>query len=121
MRCPAPPPLLTPTPACATLVVVRSDVFEMHGLVGPRTTFGHSIYLSDSEFERMHKQGSGISFCPASNLFLGSGLFKLATAKGTKTPVRVGLGTDMAGGDYFSQLKVSPQHTASAQHCLLRL
>ncbi|KAF8062979.1 guaD [Scenedesmus sp. PABB004] len=82
------------------------NVFEMHGLVGPRTTFGHSIYLSPSEFERMSKQGSGISFCPASNLFLGSGLFKLATAKGTKTPVRVGLGTDMAGGDYFSQLKV---------------
>ena len=39
-------------------------------------------------------------------LFLGSGLFKLQQAKGTKTPVRVGLGTDMAGGDYFSQLKV---------------
>lgn len=54
----------------------------------------------------MSKQGSGISFCPASNLFLGSGLFKLATAKGTKTPVRVGLGTDMAGGDFFSQLQV---------------
>jgi guanine deaminase len=81
-------------------------VFEMHGLLGPRTTFGHAIWLSDDEFERMSKTGSGISFCPSSNLFLGSGLFKIAKAKGSETPCRVGLGTDMGGGNYFSQIKV---------------
>lgn len=82
------------------------NVFERHGLIGPRSTFGHAIWLSDSEFERVAKTGSGLSFCPSSNLFLGSGLFKIAKAKSTATPTRVSLGTDMAGGNYFSHLKV---------------
>lgn len=82
------------------------NVFERHGLLGPRTTFGHGIWLSDSEFARISKTGSGVSFCPASNLFLGSGLFRIAQAKSRGNPVRLGLGTDMAGGNYFCQIKV---------------
>jgi guanine deaminase len=46
---------------------------------------------------------SNISFCPASNLFLGSGLFNLkrAVAEG----ITVGLGTDVGAGTTFSILE----------------
>jgi cytosine/adenosine deaminase-related metal-dependent hydrolase len=101
--CAPPPPRIHPP------LFPPPGVYQMHNLTGPRSTFGHSIYLTDSEFERIKKDGSSLAFCPASNLFLGSGLFKLAQAKGTKTPVRVSLGSDVAGGDTFSQLKVRTQ------------
>lgn len=82
------------------------NVYERFGLVGPRCNFGHAVHLSDSEFERLSRAGASIAFCPSSNLFLGSGLFKIGKAKSSRTPVRVGLGTDVGGGNNFSQLLV---------------
>ncbi|MBO3458703.1 guanine deaminase, partial [Aetokthonos hydrillicola] len=81
------------------------NIYERFGLVGKRSIFAHCIYLSGSEFERLSKADSSIAFCPTSNLFLGSGLFNLAQAKSTQTPVKVGLGTDIGGGTSFSMLQ----------------
>jgi len=79
------------------------EVYEKFGLVGDRSVFAHCLHLSESEFERMADKGGAIAFCPTSNLFLGSGLFKLdhAKAKG----IRVGLATDVGGGSSFSMFK----------------
>lgn len=82
------------------------NVYEQAGLVGPRFTAGHSVHLDQSEFERMSKADATIAFCPSSNLFLGSGLFKIQNAKSKETPIKVCMGTDMGGGNYFSILKV---------------
>jgi guanine deaminase len=82
------------------------DVYARAGLVGPRCIFGHSIYLSDSEFKRMSDSGAAIAFCPSSNMFLGSGLFGIAKAKSRLAPVRVGMGSDVGGGDNFGMLAV---------------
>ncbi len=43
------------------------------------------------------------TFCPTSNLFLGSGLFNLPMAE--KHKINVGLGTDVGGGTSFSILQ----------------
>ncbi len=51
------------------------NVYEQYGLVGDRTIVARCIQLDDS--------GAAIAFCPTSNLFLGSGLFKLDRAKST--------------------------------------
>jgi guanine deaminase len=80
------------------------DVFERFGLLGPRCNFGHAIHLSNSEFERLAQSSSSIAFCPSSELFLGSGLFKIATAK--ENGVRVGLGSDIGAGNFFCLLRV---------------
>ncbi|WP_293165129.1 guanine deaminase [Okeania sp. SIO2C9] len=77
-------------------------VYENFGLVSNKSIFAHGIYLSNSEFNRLSQAGSTIAFCPTSNLFLGSGLFPLHTAKSQQTPVKVGLGTDVGGGTSFS-------------------
>ncbi|MEM7226934.1 MAG: guanine deaminase [Pseudomonadota bacterium] len=82
------------------------NVYERAGIVGPKFTAGHSIHLSDDAFRRMSASKSSISFCPTSNLFLGSGLFKLHQAKSVETPVPVGLGSDVGGGNSFCMLQV---------------
>ena len=51
----------------------------------------------------MAETGAAMSFCPTSNLFLGSGLFDLKAA--ADSGVRVGLGTDVGGGTSFSMLR----------------
>lgn len=76
------------------------DVYNHFGLLGNRSIFAHCLHLNDEEFELLHKTGSGIAFCPTSNLFLGSGLFNLSMAE--KKNVNVGFGTDIGAGTSFS-------------------
>ncbi|MBD1911629.1 MULTISPECIES: guanine deaminase [unclassified Leptolyngbya] len=76
------------------------EVYEKFGLVSDRSIFAHCLHLSESEFERMAEAGGAIAFCPTSNLFLGSGLFKLDHARASG--IRVGLATDVGGGSSFS-------------------
>ncbi|BAU67120.1 guanine deaminase [Stanieria sp. NIES-3757] len=80
-------------------------VYEQFGLVSDRTILAHCIQLDDSAFERLSYSGAAIAFCPTSNLFLGSGLFRLHQAKSTDYPIKVGLATDVGGGTSFSQLQ----------------
>jgi guanine deaminase len=78
------------------------DVYDRFGLVGPRSVFAHCVHMSDRAMARMGAAGSGVAFCPTSNLFLGSGLFDLAQADAHG--VGVGIGTDVGAGTSFSVL-----------------
>ncbi|MEO9655366.1 guanine deaminase [Marinomonas sp.] len=79
------------------------DVYDQHQLLSERSVFAHGIHLCDHEYHRLHETGSAIAFCPTSNLFIGSGLFKLSAAE--QHQVNVGLGTDVGGGTSFSMLQ----------------
>lgn len=79
------------------------DVYDRYGQLGERAVFAHCIWLDDDDRRRMAATGSAMSFCPTSNLFLGSGLFDLDLAHAFG--VRVGLGTDVGGGTSFSMLQ----------------
>jgi guanine deaminase len=74
-------------------------------MVTDRSIFAHGIYLSDSEFERLSRADATIASCPTSNLFLGSGLFRMSKAKSQEPMVKVGIGTDVGAGTSFSMLK----------------
>ena len=78
------------------------DVYDRFGLVGPRSVFAHCVHMSDRALGRMAEAGSGIAFCPTSNMFLGSGLFDLAQAD--RLGVRAGIGTDVGAGTTLSLL-----------------
>jgi guanine deaminase len=80
------------------------DVYDHHGLLGPRAIYGHGIWLSEGELARCHETGTAIAHCPTSNTFLGSGLFKLHEARKASRSVRVALATDIGGGTRFSML-----------------
>jgi len=80
------------------------DVYHRAKLTGPRAVFGHGIYMDEEDFAQCHATGSALAHCPTSNMFLGSGLFRVFDAKRKDRPVRVGLGTDVGAGTSFSQL-----------------
>jgi guanine deaminase len=81
------------------------DVYDHYGLVGPRAVFAHGIHLAESELCRCHAAGAGLAHCPTSNLFLGSGLFRIRDAKRSGRPVQVGLGSDVGAGTSLSALR----------------
>ena len=66
--------------------------------------FGHCIHLSEREIELISQSRSIAIFCPTSNLFLGSGLYKLQNLT-NKNSLRTALATDIGGGTSFSMLK----------------
>ena len=80
------------------------DVYDHAGLVGRRSVLGHGIHLAEDELCLCHSKGAALAHCPTSNLFLGSGLFRLFDAVDPARPVRVGLGTDVGAGTSLSQL-----------------
>ncbi|MDQ3492574.1 MAG: amidohydrolase family protein [Chloroflexota bacterium] len=76
------------------------DVYDRAGALGERTILAHAVHLSDRELERIAESGSRIAHCPASNLFLASGVMPLA--RHLEAGAVVGLGSDVAGGPDLS-------------------
>lgn len=81
------------------------DVYAHAGLVGRRSVFGHAVHMTEQDFCACHAAGAALAHCPTSNLFLGSGLFRLFDAVKPERPVRVGLGTDVGAGTSLCQLQ----------------
>lgn len=79
-------------------------VYEQAGLVTERSVFAHAIHLSQREWQALATAGSGVAFCPCSNLFIGSGLFKVSHAR--QHGIKLGLGSDVGGGPALSLLRV---------------
>jgi len=90
------------------------DVYEHFGLLRERSVFAHCLHLDDQDRRSMADNGGAIAFCPTSNLFLGSGLFDLHSAR--KKDIRVGLGSDVGGGTSLNMLR-----TASEAYKVLHL
>lgn len=80
-----------------------TDVYFKAGLLGPKTIAAHAIYLDDHEIRILKETATAIAHCPSSNLFLRSGIMDLNMF--VENDVRVGLGTDLAGGPDLSILK----------------
>ena len=74
-------------------------VYDQFELLRERSIFAHCVHIDDDDRSRMAQSGSAISFCPTSNLFLGSGLFDYQAAK--RANIRVGLGSDIGAGTRF--------------------
>lgn len=77
-------------------------VYERFGLVGKGANFGHAIHLSDREIGVLRETGSGVSHCPTSNMFIGSGLFDMKRLRDCAAPIPVGIATDIGGGSSLS-------------------
>ncbi|MEA2488865.1 MAG: guanine deaminase, partial [Acidobacteriota bacterium] len=73
-----------------------ADVYDRYGLLGNRTVLAHGVWLSEEELDLLARRGTRVAHCPNSNLFLGSGLFKLHHT--LNAGVIVGLGSDIGAG-----------------------
>ncbi|MGI9422253.1 MAG: guanine deaminase [Hyphomicrobiaceae bacterium] len=92
-------------------------VYEQFDLVGHGANFGHAIHLTPRERDAFRATGSGISHCPTSNLFLGSGLIDMEGLREHRNDIPVGLATDIGGGSSLSMLQTM---RASYEVCRLR-
>ena len=79
------------------------DVYDHYGLLRDRAIYAHCIHLDDADRARMTAAGATPSFCPTSNLFIGSGLYNLQQALAAGNAVSVG--TDIGGGTSYSMLR----------------
>ena len=83
------------------------DVYDRAGGLGARTVLAHAVHLSDRELARLAETDTRIAHCPASNLFLASGIMPLA--RHLELGLKVGLGSDVAAGpdpSIFSVMRV---------------
>jgi guanine deaminase len=80
------------------------DVYDRAGGLGPRAILAHAVHLSDRELARLVESDTRIAHCPASNLFLASGIMPLARYR--EAGLAVGLGSDVAGGPEASLFSV---------------
>lgn len=80
------------------------DVYDRAGGLGSRAILAHAIHLSAREVARLVESGSRVAHCPASNLFLSSGMMPLASYR--EAGMSVGLGSDVAAGPEVSIFSV---------------
>jgi guanine deaminase len=83
------------------------DVYEQAGGLGAKTILAHAVYLSERELSRLVDTDTRVAHCPASNLFLASGVMPLG--RYLDAGLRVGLGSDVAAGpdpSIFSVMRV---------------
>ena len=80
-------------------------VYDGCGLLTSRTVLGHAVHLTDEEIALVHLRDAGIAHCPVSNLALGSGDAKVRSW--LNAGIKVGLGSDVAGGHEMNILAVA--------------
>lgn len=79
-----------------------ADVYDKSNLLTKKTILAHSVHLDDAEMEILKKRGTSVAHCPASNTCLSSGFCDVKRL--LKGGIKVGLGTDVSGGNKASLL-----------------
>lgn len=79
-----------------------TGVYEDANLLTNKCIMAHGVHLEDKELELLAKYGTSVAHCPTSNTKLRSGLCDVRRL--LNAGIKVGLGTDVAGGHNVSML-----------------
>ncbi len=81
------------------------DGYDRFGLFGREapTVMAHCVWSTEAEVERIRKNGVWVAHCPNSNMNLSSGIAPIR--KYLDLGIRVGLGSDVAGGQTESMFR----------------
>ncbi|NXB66063.1 GUAD deaminase, partial [Struthidea cinerea] len=79
-----------------------TELYDKNKLLTSKTVMAHACHLSEEELKLFSLRGAAISHCPNSNFSLRSGI--LNVRKVLEHNVKLGLGTDVAGGYSASML-----------------
>uniref|UniRef100_H0YRD9 Guanine deaminase n=1 Tax=Taeniopygia guttata TaxID=59729 RepID=H0YRD9_TAEGU len=79
-----------------------TELYDKNKLLNSKTVMAHGCHLSEEELKLFSLRGAAISHCPNSNFSMRSGV--LNVQKVLKHNVKLGLGTDVAGGYSASML-----------------
>lgn len=73
-----------------------TESLDRFGLLTRRTVLAHSNHVSAADMELIKARGAGVAHCPLSNAYFANAVFPLRAA--LEKGLRVGLGSDIAGG-----------------------
>lgn len=73
-----------------------AHALDRFGLMRDHTVLAHATHLDDTDRALIAARGSGVAHCPLSNVYFSERAF--SARKAIDAGVRVGLGTDVAGG-----------------------
>jgi len=82
----------------------KFEIWDAYGLVDAKSTWGHSIHMTENDLKLSKEKGAKPCHCPTSNLFLGSGLFDMQTH--IEMDIEVGMGSDVGAGTTYEMLRV---------------
>ncbi|KAI8149675.1 guanine deaminase [Fennellomyces sp. T-0311] len=71
-------------------------VYADHGLLGENSYMAHCVFMTDDEIDLLAKHNTGVAHCANSNFSLHSGVCDVR--RFLEKGIKVGLGTDVAGG-----------------------
>lgn len=74
-----------------------AEVYEKHGLLTNKTIMAHCVHIESDEIDMFKKHETAAIHCPTSNTHLSSGLCDVKRI--LQKDVKVGLGTDVSGGN----------------------
>ena len=91
------------------------DAYDQFGLFGGdcKTIMAHCVSSGEEEIERMKERGVFVAHCPASNTNLSSGVAPIRTY--LDKDMKVGLGSDVAGGEKLSILQAMSDAVKSSK------
>lgn len=90
-----------------------TDVYEAAGMITQRSIMGHCIHLSRDEIDLLSRRRAAVAFCPYSNRTLRSGTMPYAQL--CSAGLRIGLGSDVAGGPSISMIDQMDQAMNAAK------
>ncbi|KAF2485565.1 putative guanine deaminase [Neohortaea acidophila] len=91
-----------------------ADMYNHHGLFGPRTILAHCIHLTDRDIDVMAERGVGVAHNANSNTCLRDGWCRVRRL--LERGVKVGLGTDCSAGYSISILNAIRQASNVSRH-----
>mmetsp|Transcript_18923 Transcript_18923/g.47791 ORF Transcript_18923/g.47791 Transcript_18923/m.47791 type:complete len:464 (-) Transcript_18923:117-1508(-) len=94
-----------------------TQIFASSGLLTHKAVMAHGTQLTESELKQLAAAGTALAHCPLSNFFFGDGLLSVAQCR--RLGVKVGLGTDVAGG--YSPSMLSAIRNAVITHKVLAM
>jgi guanine deaminase len=100
----------------------RTDavIFDEAGLLTDQCIMAHAAHLTNDDMDLLKLRGSGVAPCPHSNFFFAGG--HAPCRKLLSQRIKVGLGTDVAGGPPPSMLnaqRIAVLASHSVQHAVL--
>ncbi|MGI9622897.1 MAG: amidohydrolase family protein [Acidimicrobiales bacterium] len=80
-----------------------TESLSRFGLVRDHSILAHATHLTGSDRHRLVEAGTGVAHCPLSNSYFANAVFP--ARRNLDAGLRVGLGTDVAGGSESSLLR----------------
>jgi guanine deaminase len=93
--------------------VTDAHALDRFGLIRDHSILAHATHLTDADRALLASTGAGVSHCPLSNAYFSNRPFSARAA--LDADVRVGLGTDVAGGPSPSLLSQCSHAVVASQ------